>query len=115
MATTNFSAVEAPVNGTGDSVALSASGGAAMDASAASVFTLTPTAAQTITVSGSVAGQRIALIVLTSGASSYTQTFGTGFKTTGTLATGTSTGKYFIINFVSDGTNVYEVSRTTAI
>ena len=55
------------------------------------------------------------LVITTSGASSFVLTFGTAFKTTGTLATGTVTAKVFTINFVYDGTNFNEVSRTTAM
>lgn len=41
-------------------------------------------------------------------------TFGTNFKTTGTY-TLTGASKYFQITFVSDGTNLLEVSRTAAV
>ena len=41
-------------------------------------------------------------------------TFSTGFKTTGTY-TLTGASKYFQITFVSDGTNLLEVSRTAAV
>lgn len=39
-------------------------------------------------------------------------TFGTGFKTVGTLSTGVSSGLHFVIAFVSDGYYLHEVSRT---
>lgn len=80
-------------------------------------YTLTPGEDETIAAvtTGAVAGKLYALRVLTSGATSRTLTFGTNFKTTGTLATGTSTGKYFMVLFYFDGTNFIEVSRTTAI
>lgn len=79
------------------------------------VAKVTPTANRTYTTTVPTAGQRKTLIVLTSGTSSYTLTFGTGFKTTGTLATGTVTAKVFVVNFVSDGTSLIETSRTTAM
>lgn len=41
-------------------------------------------------------------------------TFGTGFKTTGTY-TLTGANKYFQIVFISDGSNLLEVSRTAAV
>jgi hypothetical protein len=41
-------------------------------------------------------------------------TFGTNFKTTGTY-TLTGASKYFQITFISDGTNLLEVSRTAAV
>lgn len=86
-----------------------------IDASLGSVFTLTPAEAESISIINMTVNQPITLIVLTSGTSSYVLTFSTGFKTTGTLTTGTTSARYFIVQFISDGTNVYEVSRTTAI
>jgi ribosomal protein L7Ae-like RNA K-turn-binding protein len=55
------------------------------------------------------------VIVITSGTTSRTVTFGTGFKTTGTLSTGTSADRRFVFHFISDGTNLVEVSRTASI
>lgn len=80
-------------------------------------YTLTPGEDETINgvTTGAVAGKLYALRVLTSGTDSRTLTFGTNFKTTGTLATGTSDGKYFMMLFYFDGTNFIEVSRTTAM
>lgn len=76
----------------------------------------TPTQAETINFStAAVAGTEIFLEVITSGASSFVLTFGSNTKTTGTLATGTTTAKTFIVAFVSDGTNWVETSRTTAM
>ncbi|MDE2103432.1 MAG: hypothetical protein KGL39_39690 [Patescibacteria group bacterium] len=80
------------------------------------VTQLTPGQNETINFSAPpAAGVEIFLEVITSGVSSYTLTFGTNTKTTGTLATGTTTAKTFIIAFVSDGTNWVETSRTTAM
>jgi hypothetical protein len=79
------------------------------------VFTLTPGQAETINASNISAGQRVNLVVTTSGTDSYTLTFNTNFKTTGTLATGATSGKVFVVAFVSDGTNLNEVARTTAM
>lgn len=80
------------------------------------VTTHTPTQNETINF-GTVttAGTEIWFEVVTSGAVSYTITFGTNTKNQGTLATGTTAGKVFIINFISDGTNWVEVTRTTAM
>jgi hypothetical protein len=82
-----------------------------------SVLTLVPGHSATLNFSSaaSAVGQQLFLVITTSGASSYTLTFGTNTKSTGTLATGTSTGKVFVVAFVSDGTNWNEVSRTTAM
>lgn len=79
------------------------------------VAKLTPTANRTYTSTVPAAGLRKTLIILTSGTDSFTLTFGSGFKTTGTLATGTVSAKVFVINFVSDGTSLIETSRTTAM
>lgn len=79
------------------------------------VFSLIPNFAATLNATGGTAGCFYSIVVTTSGTTSYTLTFGTAFKTTGTLATGTSSAKVFTINFVYDGTNFNEVSRTTAM
>jgi len=61
------------------------------------------------------AGTQCTLILVTTGTSSRTVTFATAnFRTTGTLATGTLPGRYFVLTFVSDGTELVEKSRTTA-
>jgi len=80
-----------------------------------SVITVTPTGATTYNATGGVTGQRVNFVFTTSGGSSFVITFGTNFKTTGTLTTGTSTGKVFVMEFIYDGTNWNEVSRTVAM
>jgi hypothetical protein len=86
-------------------------------ASSVSCYTLVPAQDETVNAvtTGAISGRFYALVVTTSGTTSYTLTFATAFKTTGTLATGTTTGKVFVINFLFDGTNFNEVSRTTAM
>ena len=79
------------------------------------VVQVTPNATASFTTTVPPAGTRCTLIILTSGVTSFTMTFGTGFKTTGTLATGTVSARYFIFQFISDGTSVIEASRTVAI
>lgn len=54
------------------------------------------------------------LMVRTSGTTSFTLTFGDGFRSTGTLETGTVTGKHFTLGFISNGVNMIEISRTAA-
>jgi hypothetical protein len=76
---------------------------------------VTPTANATYTTTVPVAGTECHLIVLTSGTTSRTITFGTGFKAVGTLATGTTSARVFVVTWISDGTNLYEVSRTAAM
>ena len=92
-----------------------ANGATAMALANNETVRVTPTASATYTTTSDVAGSVARLIILTSGTSSYTITFGSGFKTTGTLATGTVSARYFVFNFVSDGTNWIEISRTVAI
>jgi hypothetical protein len=76
---------------------------------------LTVTAARTLTTTVPAAGIRCTITIVTSGASSFVVTFGTGFKPVGTLATGTTTARAFTIEFMSNGTNLREVSRTAAM
>jgi len=76
---------------------------------------LTVTADRTLTTTIAPAGTLCHLIILTTGTTSRTITFGTGFRTTGTLATGTADVKKFIITFLSDGVTMLEVCRTGAM
>jgi hypothetical protein len=69
----------------------------------------------TMTTDVATLGSRADIIIVNSGVTSRTVTFGTGFKTTGTLATGTSDGKFFVISFVSNGNFMIETSRTVAM
>lgn len=92
-----------------------AAGTLALAMASKGVVQVTPNATGTFTSTVPPAGTRTTLIVLTSGTTSYTMTFGTGFKTTGTLATGTVSARYFVFMFISDGTNLIECSRTVAI
>lgn len=85
-------------------------------APATAVTSHTPTQSETINFgTPGVAGTEIWLEVVTSGTTSYTLTFGSNTKNQGTLATGTTSAKTFVVNFVSDGTNWVEVARTTAM
>lgn len=79
------------------------------------VFTLTPAQACNINAINMTPHTAITLIILTSGTSSYTITFNTNMKSTGTLATGTADGKYFVVKLVSNATLLIEASRTTAM
>lgn len=92
-----------------------ANGTTAMALGTNTAVKVTPTATATFTTTVAPAGSRASVIILTSGTTSYTITFGTGFKTTGTLATGTTTARTFVIEFISDGTSMIEASRTAAM
>ena len=76
---------------------------------------VTPNAAATYTTTVPAAGLEAFLMVLTSGTTSRIITFGSGFKSTGTLTTGTTSGRVFVIHWISDGTNLYEAGRTVAM
>lgn len=80
-----------------------------------SSMTITPTGACTFNASGGKAGQECVFIITTSGTSAFVLTWGTNFKTTGTLSTGTVTAKVFTVSFIYDGTNWNEMCRTTAM
>ena len=67
----------------------------------------------TLTTTVPAAGAHASVIIKTSGVSSRTVTFGSGFKSQGTLATGTTANRFWVVNFVSDGSFLYESSRTT--
>ncbi len=79
-----------------------------------SVVTITPTGNCTFNASGGVAGQRVTFSITTSGISSFTLTWGTNFRKTGTLATGTTSARFFTVTFIClDGVTWSEISRTT--
>jgi hypothetical protein len=81
-----------------------------------SVITITPSNACTFNASGGIPGQSITFVITTSGVSSFVLTWGTNFKTTGTLATGTTSARTFCVSFVcTNGTQWVEIGRTTAM
>lgn len=95
--------------------AVLANGATAMALDVNDAVKVTPTANATYTTPVPAAGKTRTIIILTSGTTSRTITFGAGFKPTATLATGTTSGRVFVIRFISDGTNLYEISRTVAM
>ncbi len=111
---TTVAAVPIALGGIGTS-ALTPGTTVAMSFSAGTVFTLTPAQTETINASNCTAGQQATLIVTTSGTTSFTLTFSTNFRTTGTLATGTTTAKQFAISFMCNGATATEMSRTVAM
>lgn len=95
--------------------ALAASGTDTLDPTLGEIFTLAPSAAVTIDGASAAVGSRAYLVITTSSTSAFTVTFGTGFKSQGTLSAGTLSGKVFVVAFIGDGTNMNEVSRTAAM
>jgi hypothetical protein len=75
---------------------------------------VTPNATATYTSTVPPAGTMVALILATVNSSSYTITFGTGFKSNGTIVA-SGTGKFNTLSFISDGTYLIELSRVTSI
>jgi len=77
------------------------------------LFTLTPTASCTINAASvPTKHQRIVIVVTSGSTSSYTVTFGTNFKSSGTLASSTVVGQRQVVGFECDGVVFAEVSRT---
>lgn len=105
-----------PNGGNQGGAATSATTGTMTVSMTTAVISITPTGACTFNASGGAAGQVITLVVTTSGVSSFVLTFGTNFKATATLATGTVTAKVFTVTFrCTNGTLWVETSRTTAM
>jgi len=73
----------------------------------------TSNTAATITATAPRAGYVLRLSFTTDGTAGNVITFSTGFKATGTYTLSTA-NKYYSIMFVSDGTNLIELSRTAA-
>jgi len=101
--------------GAGPVYTVLANGTTAMAFGANTAVKVTPTATATYTTTVPAAGETRTLLILTSGTTSRTITFGTGFKPVGTLATGTTSGRVFVVHFISDGANLYEAGRTAAM
>jgi hypothetical protein len=104
-----------PVIGGGPTYAALTAGATAMGFATESVVKCTPNATATYTTTVPAAGTACFLIVVASGTTSRTITFGSGFKPTGTLATGTVTARVFVVHWISDGVNLYESGRTAAM
>jgi hypothetical protein len=94
---------------------LGTTGTVSLDPDLGDVFSITPTGNVTLNAASAPAGAKITLVVTTSGTSSFNITPTTNFKSTGALATGTVSAKTFSINFVGNGTNLVETSRTAAM
>lgn len=79
------------------------------------IVTITPTGACTFNASSGTVGQITTFAVTTSGTTSFTLTFGTNFRKVGTLATGTTSARFFSVTFVCiNGTIWQEIGRTAA-
>lgn len=102
-------------NGMFNSQVLTPAATISLDPTAGAIATVVPAQAETINAVNVAVGQVLHVVVTTSGTTSYTLTFGTGFKTTATLATGTADAKTFVLSFVAVGSTLVEVARTAAM
>lgn len=95
----------------------STSNASTMDCSLGDDFTYTPTESATITATNMQPNQLVTILFLVSGTANYTVTFGTGMHSTGTLAMGATSARYFVVQFKANaaGTALFEQSRTTAM
>lgn len=94
----------------------------AIDPNFGEIFTLTstPSGAASITLNGAnittTTGARVTIIITCTNTNTLTITFGTGIASTGTLAVTAAAGtRFFTIVFVSNGTSLFEISRTAAL
>jgi hypothetical protein len=77
------------------------------------IKTITPTGACTFNATGGYIGRTVTFHITTNGTSSFTLTWGTNFRKTGTLATGTTSARFFSVSFrCLDGTTWTEIART---
>ena len=113
--TTKVTGVLPFASNAGSSAATSATTGTMTVNMTTPIITITPSGACTFNGSGGVTGQRATFVVTTSGVSSFVLTWGTNFKSTATLATGTTTAKIFAVSFLcTNGTQWIETGRTAA-
>lgn len=77
------------------------------------VVTITPTGACTFNATGGSVGQITTFAITTAGTSSFVLTWGTNFRKTGTLATGTVAARFYSVTFrCINGTIWQEIART---
>jgi hypothetical protein len=81
-----------------------------------SIQTITPKGDCTFNATGGTPGDCCTFVITTSGTTSYKMAFGTNFKSTGVLATGTASGKFISISFICKTPSSWiETARTTAM
>lgn len=100
----------------GSSAATTATTGTMTVSMTTPIITITPTGACTFNGTGGVVGQEVVFIVTTSGVSSFVLTWGTNYRTTATLSTGTTTAKIFTVTMkcIAATPTWVEIARTTA-
>jgi hypothetical protein len=86
-----------------------------LDPRIAPIFKISPDQATTINAtSGGKPDETLTIMVDSVGVSSFNVTFGTNFRSTAVLATGTADARRFNVSFKSDGIVWSEISRTAA-
>lgn len=81
----------------------------------ATYFTVKISANKTLTCTVPQIGEERTLVIVADGSTSRAVTFGGNFRAASTLNTGTTSGRQFIIKFVSNGTRLIETSRTVGL
>jgi hypothetical protein len=81
------------------------------------VKTCTPTGACTFNADGTAGaiGDTVTFHFTTSGTASFVMTFGTNFRKTGTLATGTTSARFFSVTFRKVTATVWSEMGRTAV
>jgi len=101
---------------TGNSAATPATTGTMTVNMTTDIITITPTGACTFNaVAGGVIGRKVTFVITTSGTTSYTLTWGTNYRKTGTLATGTTSARFFAVSFMYVATNIWQEIARTAV
>lgn len=114
--TTKVTGILPFANNAGTTATTSATTGTMTVSMTTPIITIVPSGACTFNGTGGVTGQRATFVVTTSGTSSFVLTWNTNYRTTATLATGTTTAKIFCVTFLcTNGTTWVEISRTTAM
>jgi hypothetical protein len=86
-----------------------------LDPRIAPIFKISPGENETINATdGGYPGEQLSIYFDTIDTNSRTITFGTNFRSTGTLATGATAARRFVVKFESDGIVWTEISRTAA-
>ncbi len=112
----NFRVTNQSGTGRAGATALTPAAAISLDPTLDENFTLTPDQATTINAaSAGPMGADLYLFITTSGTSAFVLTFGTNFLPSGTLSTGVTSGKKFLLKFKSDGVKWLEQSRTAAL
>jgi hypothetical protein len=114
-ATTGANAMTMPIKNLGIPMgiaATSATTGTISVAMDSAIKTITPTGACTFNATGGTVGQEVSFFITTAGVSSFVLTWGTNFRKTGTLTTGTTAARFFTVTFRFDGTVWWEIART---